>query len=152
MPPKFQGLPNLPAYHRSIDYRLSTMPRLVYLLTGCLAFNSFKTNAFSVQKSTLAHTKAPPSSSTSLAATRRSWLQDASKNLAVGATSSVLMIGASSGASAARVVTDITSGNLPDLPPEAQRSYLQYRKRISLHVAPWQFRFCDTCSLSYWCH
>ena len=112
------------------------MPRLVYLLTGCLAFNSFETNAFSVQRSTSAHTKAPPISATSLAATRRSWLQDASKNLAVGATSSVLMIGASSGASAARVVTDITSGNLPDLPPEAQRSYLQYRKRISLPVAP----------------
>lgn len=120
----------------------ATMPRLVYLIIGCLAFNSFEANAFSAGRSVTSTYAKAPSSSTCLAVTRRSWLQDASKNLAIttAGASSVLMLDVSS--ASAREITDIASGNLPDLPPEAQRSYLQYRK---------SFPFDNSCSCKIVC-
>lgn len=66
-------------------------------------------------------------SSSCLTATRRSLLENASKSLAVG-TASLL-----SGSNAsAREVTDASSGAIPDLPNDAQRSYLQYRFPLQL--------------------
>jgi hypothetical protein len=65
---------------------------------------------------------------TSLAATRRSILEDASKSLTIGAASLFLGV---EGAKA-REVTNASSGELPDLPADAARSYLQYRFPLQL--------------------
>ena len=56
---------------------------------------------------------------------RRSWLSSA-------AASSLALVARAPPAGAARVPTDASSGLLPDLPPEAVRSYLQYRYSLQL--------------------
>ena len=103
------------------------MLRLITLLTGLLASYSNVTNAFSTGGTI--KTSCAKASSTNLAATRRSLLQHASKYITVGVVP--LLLGGSS-ANAAREVTGAASGNLPDLPFEAQRSYLQYRYPLQL--------------------
>lgn len=73
--------------------------------------------------------KAPCTASSScLAATRRSLLENVSKSLTVG--TAALLLGGSNGS--AREVTDASSGTIPDLPNDAQRSYLQYRFPLQL--------------------
>ena len=59
--------------------------------------------------------------------TRRSWLQTSSILIGTGMIASTFPQSA-----LAREVTDASSGELPDLPPEAVRSYLQYRFSLQL--------------------
>jgi len=61
--------------------------------------------------------------------TRRSWLQTSASSLLLGAAAPAKF---ASAAAPAREVTDASSGLLPDLPPEAVRSYLQYRFPLQL--------------------
>jgi hypothetical protein len=80
--------------------------------------------------------KAPPKISfyarshktTTISATRRSWLDTSSKSLSVGVGS--ILLGTYS--ANAREITGPKSGELPNLPPEATRSYLQYRFPLQL--------------------
>jgi len=65
---------------------------------------------------------------TTLSATRRSWLDASSKSLSVGVGS--ILLGTYS--ANAREITGPRSGELPNLPPEATRSYLQYRFPLQL--------------------
>lgn len=63
--------------------------------------------------------------------TRRSWLQTSS--ILIGTTGMISSATTAFPQSAlAREVTDASSGELPDLPPEAVRSYLQYRFSLQL--------------------
>ena len=62
--------------------------------------------------------------------TRRSWLQTSSILIGTGMISSATTAFPQS--ALAREVTDASSGELPDLPPEAVRSYLQYRFSLQL--------------------
>lgn len=65
--------------------------------------------------------------------TRRSWLQTSASSLVIGS-------GLAFAAPAfAREVTDASSGELPDLPPEAIRSYLQYRFGLQLAADYYMF-------------
>ena len=103
------------------------MIRRLILLISLLAFKSMVSDAFSAGGTI--KTSYPKASLTNLAATRRSLLQHASRCLTVGAAP--LILGVRS-ANAAREVTGAASGNLPELPFEAQRSYLQYRYPLQL--------------------
>lgn len=62
---------------------------------------------------------------------RRSWLRTAASSLAIGSGLSLVASPAPSFAFA-RDVTDASSGLLPEFPPEAVRSYLQYRYSLQL--------------------
>ena len=101
------------------------MTRIVSFIVGCAVITY--TNAFYTGSGTYTTCTKEPKL-TSLAATRRSLLQNASKTFVVG-TSSMLL---GRPIANAREVTDVTSGGLPDLPPDAQRSYLQYRFPLQL--------------------
>ena len=57
---------------------------------------------------------------------RRGWLKD---NVGVAAATAAVSLSTPQIASA---VTGVADGNLPDLPPEATRSYLQYRLPLQL--------------------
>ena len=98
------------------------MVRYVGLIASLAAL--VRTDAFS---SCTSRTRVNPSS-TGLAATRRSLLEHASKSLGIGAASLLLDLPSA----VAREVTDVTSGNIPDLPIDAQRSYMQYRFPLQL--------------------
>eukprot|EP00804_Cyclotella_cryptica_P020151 CCRYP_014923-RB/>CCRYP_014923-RB protein AED:0.05 eAED:0.05 QI:104/1/1/1/0.5/0.4/5/2054/314 len=111
-------------------------------VAACFALSAIAmTDAFSTgvnirSDNSHTYTKAPPKISfhaqsqktTTLSATRRSWLETSSKSLAVCAGS--ILLGTCS--ASAREITGPKSGELPDLPPEARRSYLQYRFPLQL--------------------
>lgn len=63
-----------------------------------------------------------------ISSSRREWLHTTVSNLAIlGSAPMIFPSGA-----AAKVVTDASSGLLPDLPPDAVKSYLQYRFPLQL--------------------
>ena len=68
------------------------------------------------------------SSTTIQQQTRRSWLQTSATSLLIGSFATPFV----QSASAARPVTDASSGELPDLPTQAVQSYLQYRYGLQL--------------------
>ena len=95
------------------------------LIVSCLAIILVVADAFSTA---IDRGVTKVTTTTSLAATRRSILEDASKSLTIGAASLFLGV---EGAKA-REVTNASSGELPDLPADAARSYLQYRFPLQL--------------------
>jgi hypothetical protein len=116
------------AFFRCHYYLFAMMIHPVGLMASILLLNCIAViDAFSMGSTTFASSSSK-ASSTSLTATRRSLLESASKSLAVGATS--LVFGGSN--VYGREVTDVTSGGIPDLPSDAQRSYLQYRFPLQL--------------------
>ncbi|KAL7469514.1 hypothetical protein ACHAXS_009772 [Conticribra weissflogii] len=70
----------------------------------------------------------PGDGSNEISPTRRQWLQTAASNLAILGSAPVIF----PSSVAAKVPTDATSGLLPDLPPDAVKSYLQYRFPLQL--------------------
>ncbi|KAL7531524.1 hypothetical protein ACHAWF_003801 [Thalassiosira exigua] len=65
------------------------------------------------------------------ARSRRSWAKD-SAALLLGSATSLAVAPPRAALAAGRTPTDASSGDLPDLPPEAVRSYLQYRFPLQL--------------------
>jgi len=73
-----------------------------------------------------------PTTKSSTSQTRRTWLQKSASTLLLGSTAAFAPIQPASAAPSNRPVTDASSGDLPELPPEAVRSYLQYRFSLQL--------------------
>lgn len=118
------------------------MVRLTLSIAAWFAANAITlTDAFSTGAALSSESghifgKAPPKiwfyarshKTTELSATRRSWLDTASKSLSASVGS--ILLGTCS--ANAREITGPKSGELPNLPPEAIRSYLQYRFPLQL--------------------
>mmetsp|Transcript_8237 Transcript_8237/g.18037 ORF Transcript_8237/g.18037 Transcript_8237/m.18037 type:complete len:304 (-) Transcript_8237:169-1080(-) len=103
--------------------------KLFFLISAIASMALPFVASFTPSTKPLASIKIPPDDGPNdISSSRRKWLHNTVSNLAI--LGSVPMIFPSS--AAAKVVTDASSGLLPDLPPDAVKSYLQYRFPLQL--------------------